>query len=473
GAIDSTYIIRAITVAPSDNNTIYISKLGGIWVSYNAGQTWERIINGGIITSIAVSPTNPRKFWFTNSGYLDSQKVFVMDGNILTNISGSLPNIPVNSIVYQNNSPDRIYIGTDVGVFYRDNRLNDWQLFQNGLPNVVISELDIHYASKKIRAATYGRGLWENDLVECNSPLPVILLAKKDICRGDSVKLEVPAIYKAYNWSTGATANYIWVSTDGSYSVTVTDSTDCTYSAEPVDIVVHDIPNINVKVTGNTTFCAGDSVTLQGNPNLTFTSWDWSNGRTERTVVIKEAGSYTVTGTTRYGCKNTSTPIDVVVNPAPAIPTITRDGNILMSSEAKKYQWFRNDTIIVLATHQYYEAKKDGKYSVKVFNEFDCSAVSEPIDVILGIDDLENIDLVLIRPNPAQGTVNITINNENFALASLEISNIQGEKIFGIDNIEINGKYNRTIDIHKFSAGVYFVKINLGNNIIIRKLIKE
>ena len=141
-AIDSTYIIRAIAIAPSDPNTIYVSKQGGIWASYDAGQTWEHIINGGIIPGIAVSPTNPRKFWLANSGYGDSLKVYLME-DTLTNISGSLPNVPVNCIVYQNNSPDRIYIGTDVGVFYLDNRLNDWRLFNEGMPNVVINDLEI------------------------------------------------------------------------------------------------------------------------------------------------------------------------------------------------------------------------------------------------------------------------------------------------------------------------------------------
>ncbi|TAL68442.1 MAG: T9SS type A sorting domain-containing protein [Bacteroidetes bacterium] len=474
GAIDSTGIIRAIAIAPSDNNTIYVSKQGGIWVSTNAGQTWERIITGGIITGIAVSPTNPKKFWFSNSGYGDSLKVYEMDVNNLTNISGSLPNVPVNCIIYQNNSPDRLYIGTDVGVFYRDNRFSDWQLFQNGLPNVVISELDIHYASKKIRAATYGRGLWENDLIECNAPLPKINSAKKDICRGDSVKLELTAPYKTYDWSTGETTNFIWIKDEGTYTVTVTDSSDCTYTSEPVNIIVHEIPGISVKVTnGTTTFCDGDSVTLQGNPNFTFSSWVWSDGQTGRNIVAKKSGSYTVTGTTSYGCKNTSAAVDVTVNPAPDKPTITKDGNTLMSSLAHRYQWYRNDTLIVLATNQYYLAKKDGKYSVKVFNELDCGTISDQLDVILGIDDESENNIVLIQPNPTQGYLNIIINDEPVSNCSIEITNIQGEKLFTINNIKINENYLQTIDIHKFPTGVYFVKVNLGNKVIIRKLIKE
>jgi hypothetical protein len=32
------------------------------------------------------------------------------------------------------------------------------------MPNVVVNELEIQYSANKLRAATYGRGLWETDL---------------------------------------------------------------------------------------------------------------------------------------------------------------------------------------------------------------------------------------------------------------------------------------------------------------------
>jgi len=50
----------------------------------------------------------------------------------------------------------------DVGVYYRDNTMNDWTPFTTNLPNVEISEFEIHEPTNKIRAATYGRGIWES-----------------------------------------------------------------------------------------------------------------------------------------------------------------------------------------------------------------------------------------------------------------------------------------------------------------------
>jgi len=74
--------------------------------------------------------------------------------------------VPANTVVYQTNSPERLYVGTDIGVYYRDLTTQDWQDFNTGLANVIVNELEIQYAVNKIRAATYGRGVWESDLVQ-------------------------------------------------------------------------------------------------------------------------------------------------------------------------------------------------------------------------------------------------------------------------------------------------------------------
>jgi hypothetical protein len=42
---------------------------------------------------------------------------------------------------------------------------NSWSLYNPSLPNVTIKELEIVYGSNTLRAATWGRGLWEFNLV--------------------------------------------------------------------------------------------------------------------------------------------------------------------------------------------------------------------------------------------------------------------------------------------------------------------
>lgn len=171
--------VIAIAISRSNTNVLYAASLGAIFRTDNGGVSWTDIspglpVNSVGITYIAVCDTNPQKVWVTFTGYSNGEKVYMStDGGAnWNNISGSLPNIPVNCVVYQNQSDDVLYIGTDFGVFYRDSAAVDWIPYNGGLPNVIVSELEIQYSAGKLRAATYGRGIWEADL---NGAVPILL----------------------------------------------------------------------------------------------------------------------------------------------------------------------------------------------------------------------------------------------------------------------------------------------------------
>ena len=162
--------IYSLEVSLSDPNTIYAATFGNIIRTIN-GSSWNDItgslpVNQAAITGIAISGSNHDVAWVTFSGYAAGEKVYQTDNGGVTwfNVSGTLPNIPVNCIEYQNNSTDILYIGTDFGVFWKDGTMNDWLPYNTNLPNVIIDELEVYYPTSKLRAATYGRGLWETDL---------------------------------------------------------------------------------------------------------------------------------------------------------------------------------------------------------------------------------------------------------------------------------------------------------------------
>lgn len=67
--------------------------------------------------------------------------------------------MPVSTIVYEKGTADGLYIGTDAGVYYKNNTLTDWVFFGQGLPVTSVIDIQIQYAAKKIRIATYGRGI--------------------------------------------------------------------------------------------------------------------------------------------------------------------------------------------------------------------------------------------------------------------------------------------------------------------------
>ncbi|HEU4718694.1 MAG TPA: T9SS type A sorting domain-containing protein [Bacteroidia bacterium] len=163
--------VYSLVVSPANTNYIYAATFGNIYRTTNGGNTWTTItgtlpVGSAAITGISVSDNNPDALWVTFSGFSPGNKVFYSSdgGASWGNVSGTLPNIPVNCTVYQNGSNDIVYIGTDLGVFYTDATLNDWQPYNTGLPNVIVDQLEINYPTSKLRAATYGRGIWESDL---------------------------------------------------------------------------------------------------------------------------------------------------------------------------------------------------------------------------------------------------------------------------------------------------------------------
>lgn len=156
---DVSYTDTEYLVAGS-RSTIYITKdLGGEWTNIKSG------LPNLNMTYVAFDPLEENTVWVTFSGYNDGNKVFrsLDAGETWENMSFNLPNLPVNCIEIERSSTGGVYVGTDVGVYYWDTTLSEWEPFMTGLPNVIVNELEIHESTNMIRAATYGRGLWESE----------------------------------------------------------------------------------------------------------------------------------------------------------------------------------------------------------------------------------------------------------------------------------------------------------------------
>jgi photosystem II stability/assembly factor-like uncharacterized protein len=84
-----------------------------------------------------------------------------------SDISGNLPDIPVNALVIDPLAANRMFVGTDVGVFETVNGGTSWSIISassTGLPNCAVFDLRLHEATRILRAATHGRGLWEKPI---------------------------------------------------------------------------------------------------------------------------------------------------------------------------------------------------------------------------------------------------------------------------------------------------------------------
>ncbi len=173
--------IQKIEQADANHNIMYVSRNGTFYRSDNVRAAspsftdiTANLIGSGSIADIATHPTDENLVYILrgNKIYKSSNK-----GMSWTDISNGLPNIPMLEMVYDKLSNEGIYIGTDMGVYYKDATMSSWIDYSNGLPVIRVSGMDIYYGTTRndsfLTIATDGRGFWRSALsdVVVNSPV--------------------------------------------------------------------------------------------------------------------------------------------------------------------------------------------------------------------------------------------------------------------------------------------------------------
>ncbi len=272
--VNTSNKLKYIAVAPSSSQVIYMSDDNSIWTTINGGTTWTDITSGlpitsGNITYITVKNNDPNTVWVTISGY-NAHGVYKTTnaGTSWTNISTGLPTVPTHSVVYDktNTQNEILYAGTQLGVYIKIGTAN-WVEYNLGFPKVRIGELSIYYdanaANNKLRAATYGRGLWEVNLYAGST----ILLPQANfgsdatsICTGDTINFSDSTTNNPTSWTwtfSPSNVTYINSTTSSSQNPIVKFATAGVYSvsltATNSDGSNTKIINSYIKVGGSTT----------------------------------------------------------------------------------------------------------------------------------------------------------------------------------------------------------------------------
>nr|MBA3665847.1 PKD domain-containing protein [Bacteroidota bacterium] len=239
GTLGGTGSIVEFAVAPSNNQVIYVIKGNALYKTVNGGAAWAAVAGlptTSQLTWVAVKDTDPNSVWVTYSGYNSANKVYQSTdgGTTWTNYGTGLPNLPVNCITYWNATNNGLYVGCDVGVYYRDAAMASWVVYNTGLPNVRVTDLAIFYPLGKLRAATFGRSVWEADLFNngVQAPIANFIADKTNICPAMTVNYSDISTFAPTSWNwifqggTPATSTLqnpsITYNTPGTYSVSLT-----------------------------------------------------------------------------------------------------------------------------------------------------------------------------------------------------------------------------------------------------------
>lgn len=233
--------LRSIAMGMSDPNTIYSASYTDIHRTTNGGSDWDNVSDGlpsASISFIAVHPIDAQKVWVTFSGFSEYEKVYFSEdgGDNWINISDNLPNIPVNCISLDHQNDNGLYIGTDVGIYYTNDDLAHWEPFVNGLPNVIVNEIEVHWESGSVFCATFGRGIWTSPQWTASNDTPYAHFdqSRAYLCEGESMNFSDMSVGNTPEWEwsfeggnpdTSSEANpEITYDTAGEYDVTLTVS---------------------------------------------------------------------------------------------------------------------------------------------------------------------------------------------------------------------------------------------------------
>jgi gliding motility-associated-like protein len=240
------------------------------------------------------------------------------------------------------------------------------------------------------------------------SALAVSISGDATICPTQQTTLDAGPGFASYLWSTGAISQTITVSAGATYEVTVTDANGCTGSAS---IVVTQYPDPGLAISGSTTFCTGNSTTLDAGGG--YTSYLWSNGATSQTITTTVPGVYSVTITDGNSCQDIAS---VTISESDSLTiSISGDAQICSGqttvlnagSGFDNYSWSdgsTSPTITVNASGTYYVTVSDNSgcsgrssFTVNVVNS--PTIIFDPVDTLC-LDD----PTATLSATPAGGT---------------------------------------------------------------------
>jgi PKD repeat protein len=488
GTIAGSGDVLSIAAAPSSTATLYASRSTNIYKTTNSGTTWASITTGlptslAQITNIAVDNLDATNVFVTFSGYSAGNKVFVTTngGSTWTNISAGLPNLPVNCIIYTKNLNDAIYVGTDVGVYFKDGSMTSFIPFMTNLPNVIVNDFEIHYATNKLRAGTYGRGVWESDLYSnpLAPPNASFSTAFTSACVG------IPFVIS--DQSSGTPTAWTWTLTGGSPAISSVKNPTVTYSSAGVYTVSFVSTNINgnstvytntilvssppVLVLTTATVCSGMPATISASG---ATSYLWSGGGgTSASILVTPTVTSVYTCTGYVGACSSVKSTTVIVGSYPTAPTITQSGQVLTSSAATGNQWYLNGSIIVGATGQTYTVTADGYYSVWVTTLLGCQASSTSYQVLLSsLNELLIYNAIVLGPNPAKNYILLTVPAELLTVpVSIKCIDVTGKIV--IEKQLVFNSTSEKINIENLANGIYVVEFKTNTIDKKFKFVKE
>ncbi|MBO3115385.1 glycosyl hydrolase [Winogradskyella sp. DF17] len=166
--------LTSISESPFQFGLIYTGSDDGlVYRTTNAGGTWTKLSNNLPkdlwVSRVVASKHKKERVYVTLNGYRwDDFGVYAYRsedyGNTWIDISGNIPDAPVNVIAEDPENENVLYLGTDNGAYVSFNGGDSWEIFSKGLPNVAIHDMVVQPKAKHLLLGTHGRSIYKANI---------------------------------------------------------------------------------------------------------------------------------------------------------------------------------------------------------------------------------------------------------------------------------------------------------------------
>ena len=264
---DPNDFISFIEVSRTDPNIIYVcqqlssANSSALFKTIDGGISWSQItlpsVNFDKNTILQVDSYDPMQIWVAFSFSGNPSKIFKSSNGGTSWTDLTTPTISSDFVQTLNligGTDGGVYMCTRIGVFYRNNTMNDWISFSDGLP----AKIDTRFARPfyrdgKLRIAT-DKGIWESDFSEPQTePLAQIMSDKlvgvNSFCQGaDTIHFVDHSMLDHNN------ASWNWTFQGGTPSTANTWHADVTFNFTGTHLVTLQITDGNGNVDSDSLY---------------------------------------------------------------------------------------------------------------------------------------------------------------------------------------------------------------------------
>lgn len=306
----------------------------------------------------------------------------------------------------------------------------------------------------------------------CDGLVEYALPVAADNCGAPVLEL-TEGLGSGANFPIGSTTE-IWKAEDASGNIA-----ECAFT-----VTVLNTLEANATATGSCPGLSQGSAVVSvsgGTPGYTYL---WSNGGETESIAGLSAGAYDVIVKDATGCEFTAQVeveefpvVDFVVEEVVDEQNGAHNGAIKVSSLSGtapfNYEW-QDELGDVVSNEEDLENVSAGAYKLFATDANGCAFVSDWIAVqnITGTNEPSWAAGVWVYPNPAKERVNVCIKIEEAATVQLEVFDLKGVSIAKITT-DILEQHEREITTGHWASGVYFLRIVVDGDVLMRKLVIE